>query len=427
MSEEVRIDDIKVDFDLYPRSGGDNEIISQYRNSINQLPPIELQKEELILIDGFHRLQAHIMEGKKTIQAEFNDIPKEDVLRTAILRNNTHGYQLKSEDKRQLAERLWKEIDTKNSKAKEIAELLAVHPDTVRKWTEEIRKQEQEEYLEEKKKRNKRILDLWLSCWSQEEIAEKYDISQKTVDNILETISNDKNFLEVTNEPPESLRLYDLWQFSKCDNRFGMNYPGRIPGQLIQNLLWYYTEPGDIVVDPMAGSGTTIDVAKSMYRRVAGYDIRPFRRDIIERDTIKDGLPDKFKHKDYRPKLIFVDPPYHTMKKDNYSEKAVSSVDLQEFYDMIKQLAQNCRDMLPKGSYFAFLIQNQTEKDLIDNRPIIHTYNCYETIKSVGFRLIRQINCPQGTQTFQPQQVNKAKEEKRMLGIVRDLVVFEVV
>jgi len=29
-------------------------------------------------------------------------------------------------------------------------------------------------------------------------------------------------------------------------------------------LLWLYTEPGDIVVDPFAGGGTTIDVPKAM-------------------------------------------------------------------------------------------------------------------------------------------------------------------
>ena len=37
-----------------------------------------------------------------------------------------------------------------------------------------------------------------------------------------------------------------------------------MPPQVVENLLWVYTEPGDIVVDPFAGSGTTIDIAKAM-------------------------------------------------------------------------------------------------------------------------------------------------------------------
>lgn len=35
---------------------------------------------------------------------------------------------------------------------------------------------------------------------------------------------------------PESLAFYDLW--TRCDDRYGMDYPGRIPGQIIENLLW---------------------------------------------------------------------------------------------------------------------------------------------------------------------------------------------
>ena len=41
-----------------------------------------------------------------------------------------------------------------------------------------------------------------------------------------------------------------------------------MPPQVVENLLWFYTDPADIVGDLFAGSGTTIDVAKSMGRRV---------------------------------------------------------------------------------------------------------------------------------------------------------------
>jgi hypothetical protein len=35
----------------------------------------------------------------------------------------------------------------------------------------------------------------------------------------------------------------------------------------VQHTLYYYTEVFDIVIDPMVGSGTTIDVCKLMLRR----------------------------------------------------------------------------------------------------------------------------------------------------------------
>lgn len=46
-----------------------------------------------------------------------------------------------------------------------------------------------------------------------------------------------------------------------------------------------YTEPGDLVCDPMAGSGTTIDVCREERRRVIAFDIVPTRKDIIQADA----------------------------------------------------------------------------------------------------------------------------------------------
>jgi len=71
---------------------------------------------------------------------------------------------------------------------------------------------------------------------------------------------------------PDSLQLTNLWSFESCDKDYGMKYPGRMPGQIVENLLWYYTEPFDLVVDPMAGGGTTIDVCLKMCRRIKAFD-----------------------------------------------------------------------------------------------------------------------------------------------------------
>jgi len=59
---------------------------------------------------------------------------------------------------------------------------------------------------------------------------------------------------------------FDVWSFQNGGG--DSSYFGRMPPAVVENLLWLYTEPGDIVVDPFAGGGTTIDVAKAMGRRV---------------------------------------------------------------------------------------------------------------------------------------------------------------
>lgn len=61
------------------------------------------------------------------------------------------------------------------------------------------------------------------------------------------------------------LKERNIWSFETPDPRFGKaGYKGRLPGQVIANALHYYTQPGWVVVDPMAGSGTTRDVIASL-------------------------------------------------------------------------------------------------------------------------------------------------------------------
>lgn len=58
------------------------------------------------------------------------------------------------------------------------------------------------------------------------------------------------------------LQATTLWDFprqsygktKKGDNK----YAGVIPAELFWNLVWRYTELGDLVVDLMCGSGTTL-------------------------------------------------------------------------------------------------------------------------------------------------------------------------
>ena len=52
---------------------------------------------------------------------------------------------------------------------------------------------------------------------------------------------------------------YDVWPF-KHDRAFGIPHPGSIPPAIVAHTLHYYTAPGALVVDPMAGGGTTLDV-----------------------------------------------------------------------------------------------------------------------------------------------------------------------
>jgi DNA modification methylase len=58
---------------------------------------------------------------------------------------------------------------------------------------------------------------------------------------------------------------------SKADNP----HPCPIPYELARRIILTTTEPGDLVCDPFAGSGTVLLAAKNEGRRFVGFEIDP--------------------------------------------------------------------------------------------------------------------------------------------------------
>ena len=151
---------------------------------------------------------------------------------------------------------------------------------------------------------------------------------------------------------------YDVWPF-RHDRAFGIPHPGSIPPALVAHALHYYTAPGALVVDPMAGGGTTLDVCQSMGRRCLAYDLHPARPEIRPHD-IRIGFPPETSGCD----LIFCDPPYHTMLARHYARDAVSSAPLSSWIAFLHDLARHAFHALRPGGCLALLLAAQTEKDL---------------------------------------------------------------
>lgn len=68
----------------------------------------------------------------------------------------------------------------------------------------------------------------------------------------------------------------NVWEYAVgCDRDLSGSHPARFPIQFAIDHIRSWSNPGDIVVDPFAGSGTTLKAAKDLGRRFVGIELSP--------------------------------------------------------------------------------------------------------------------------------------------------------
>ena len=66
----------------------------------------------------------------------------------------------------------------------------------------------------------------------------------------------------------------NIWDIpTGIDKRDCFDHPATFPYALAQDHILTWTNPGDVVLDPMAGSGTTLRAAKNLGRKAVGVEI----------------------------------------------------------------------------------------------------------------------------------------------------------
>jgi len=410
---ELPIADLEYVRELYPRIREDDAAIERYRDALDRLPPIAVARGR-VLVDGFHRWQAHKREGRETIAAfDLGNLTDAEILREAIARNSAHGQQLTQKEKQRNATSLWPRFTHLNiaDRVHELAQLLSVSDKTVHNWTKEAR-------AEEKRQQQERAWDLWLDCKSTREIGEAVGVDHDTVATWLSDLGKLSQF----RQPPESRQHFDVWQFGKAGDDAGApSYPGRMPAQIVENLLWLYTEPGQIVFDPFAGGGTTIDVAKAMGRRVWASDLHPSTPNlpIHEHNIATDGWP---KDAPARVDFILLDPPYWKQAAGKYSQDALDlgNMDIEQFGAAWQTTIAACVPHLRHGGLLAFVISPSVAGDQV----IDHAFHMYHACLGAGLHQHRRIIATYQTQQATGQQVTWARENRQLLKLYRDVVVM---
>jgi len=338
--------------------------------------------------------------------------------------NSQHGYQLSAEDKKQCAITLYGygySYDT-------ISKQLSVRKDTVADWLSRTVK-------EKKDREDKRILDLWLACSTHEEIGATLGLPRQTITRRLQSEEEDQggllekfrrnqtskiHFLDWVEE--KEVSLYTVWK--QQDKTPGVGHFGNSEPRWLDNLLYMYTEPFDIVVDPFAGSGTTIDVCKKRFRRYYVSDRKPIvaREHEIRTWDLTDGLPKVPHWQDV--KLVYLDPPYWKQAEGKYSDDPtdLANMSLEDFHRTLASIITQFGRKLPTGAKIALLMQ-PTQWNAPDHE---YTDHLVEMVRRVKLPLVMRISCPYESQQCTAQMVEWAKEHRTLLVITRELVIWEV-
>jgi len=417
----IKAADIIIDDFIYPRNQKDNQNIKVLFEKLmagTVLDSIEVQRvsgygdngeDAILLIDGGHRLDAYqefntfakdspllgIEECLPTFKWHKDEVLDYEACKTELLIhahnvNDDKGLNSRQQDTKKAARNL-KQANP-DWTASRIGTELGRDRSTISPYIQDIVQQE---------RANEKRIAVRLSQlgWTQTEIGEVVGKDQSVVSRIMQNVDanilhtsfsegktiheissfsdldiqtvwsillQDKSDKERIDELGISLRPYDVWNFAGCHELCGVEYPGRVPGQIVANVLYFYTQQGDLVIDPMAGGGTTMDACLLMNRHCYGYDISPTekRSDILQHN-LSESPPPKLEKAD----LLFLDPPYFKKKEKEYPDGSISELSKPEYLEFFADMFSNAYQVMKEGSLLALLMSNYDDTgDLAERR-----------------------------------------------------------
>jgi len=226
------------------------------------------------------------------------------------------------------------------------------------------------------------------------------------------------------------LRTWDLWNWNDCDRRFGDDWPGRIPAQMIAHILYYFSDQNDLVFDPMAGGGVVADTCFAFNRKCWSFDMadRPDTRPEIEPcfwDITDLKWPIKGKTK---PDLIIFDPPYFKKQSNNYDPDGISGMSKANYLKFLKSFFALAHSNAKKSTQMAFInadwrdFQNTPAKDETRvNSILINDY--LWILNQSGWQETHIFQAPLSSERFKANVVS-AMQKKKIIGVTSRYVII---
>jgi len=466
---DIPLADIVLDESIYPRKNIDHKRVNVFEENLRDgffFDPIHvqacsdpdpaIQKIWYRVLDGAHRWTAFKNTGRVVIPAIVKTLDGADPLLYAA-KQAIGPRQLTEAETRHTARRAFKKNPRLTSV--EIGKAIGRARRTVDSYIADLRAVNQMD-------KNLKIFRMNSLGIPQDRIAKRLGMIQRTIHNHLEkmaalpkllnadlfqgfTVSQvaqkhgwtdpmvwslaleGKDDQERFKELGWGLRTWDQWDFNDCDKRFGDDWPGRIPAQLIAHILFYFSRPGDLVLDPMAGGGVTPDTCLALGRRCWSFDMMDrSNRPEIEPHTwafSSNGLLTWPVSSKTIPDLIIFDPPYFNKKADGYDEKSISGLPQNKYLEFLEAFFALVKRHAKKTTRLAFInadwrdFQNTPASEETGKGGILIN-NYLDILKKTGWQHTHIIQAPMSSQRFSAVVVS-AMQKKRILGVTGRYVI----
>ena len=199
----------------------------------------------------------------------------------------------------------------------------------------------------------------------------------------------EEKFKKLRELQEKGIELSSVWSFGTREKGYGSYvFHGNCIPQVVKQCILRYSKKGDVVLDSMSGSGTTLDVAKSLGRKCLAFDINPQREDIKKSDSAELPIANN------RVSLVFIHLPYWNMVKYSNEKEDLSRKNLEGFYIKLHSIFLELKRVLKEEGYICVLVGDKILNG--KNIPIcFETYNIlsrYFEYKDYAIKVTKHAN-----------------------------------